>query len=63
MNRKPCIDVNQYLNQGRDAYLHSIDSAKSDADFIVDGGKSVTDIVIIIEEKLRMIAANSFSEG
>lgn len=45
-------DLNQYITQGRNAYLYGLDSAKSSADFEVDGSKSVSAIVTIINEQL-----------
>ena len=45
-------DLNQYLAQGRNAYLNGLDSSKLNADFVVDGSKSVSDIVTSIYKKI-----------
>ena len=46
-------DMNQYLTQGRNAYLYGLDSTKTSADFVVDGSKTVSDIVTIIIKKIH----------
>lgn len=48
-------DMKQYLSKGRNAYLSSINSALSDADFIVDGSKSANDIVYSIKNRIFKI--------
>lgn len=48
-------DMNHYLTQGRNAYLYGLDSTKLSADFVVDGSKSVSDIVTIIIKKILHI--------
>lgn len=45
-------DMNHYLIKGRNAYLYGLDSTKLSADFVVDGSKSVSDIVMIIIKKI-----------
>ena len=45
-------DMNLYLSQGRNAYLYGLDSAKLSADFVIDGSKSVSDIVTSIIKKI-----------
>lgn len=45
-------DMKHYLSKGRHAYLYSISSAISNADFVVDGSKSVNDIVDSIKNRI-----------
>lgn len=45
-------DMNHYLTQGRNAYLYGLDTTKLSADFVVDGSKSVSEIVNIIIKKI-----------
>lgn len=45
-------DLNQYLTQGRNAYLYGLDSSKSSANFEIDGSKPISAIVTIINEKI-----------
>lgn len=45
-------DMKQYLSKGRNSYLYSVNSALLDADFVVDGSKSVNDIVNSIKNEI-----------
>ncbi len=44
-------DMEQYLSQGRNAYLYGLNTTIEDADFVVDGSKSTNDIVELIKQK------------
>lgn len=48
-------DMEQYLSQGRSAYLYGLDKVRNDADYIIDGDKSIDYIVTKILEKLAAI--------
>ncbi len=45
-------DLKQYLLQGRNAYLYGLDETKEKADVVIDGSKSLDDIVSEIIEKI-----------
>lgn len=45
-------DLQQYLTQGRKAYLFGLNDAISNADFVVDGSKPLDEIVTIIKNKI-----------
>lgn len=49
-------DMKQYLLQGRNAYLYGLDETKEKADFVIDGSKSLENIVSEITEKLIQIS-------
>ena len=46
-------DMKHYLSNGRNAYLHGINTALSNADFVVDGSKAVHDIAGAIIKRLN----------
>ena len=48
-------DMENYLKNGRKAYLYGIESAKIDSDFIVDGTLTLEKIVECISDKIKEI--------
>lgn len=54
-------DINNYLNRGRAAYLHMLETVKPNSDYIIDGSFSIEVITDLIIDRISNI--NNGCEG